>query len=215
MNRDDFLARVSRAALKAELPDAPTTQPLSAPGDVDLVEMFRTRAQLVNTVVHGPMPRHSVPRSVAGVAAGHDVETYATWDDLPAPGVAGALSAEGYDRVEDHGAPEGAFHNPPFARVDFGITGSSFGLAESGSVVLEHGPGRSRLLSCLPAVHVALLHVDQIHRSLAHWAAEYPDSPVGTANLVIVTGPSRTGDIEQNLNLGVHGPKHLHVVLIR
>jgi L-lactate dehydrogenase complex protein LldG len=64
-------------------------------------------------------------------------------------------------------------------------------------------------------IHVALVRAESIFRSLAQWADEVPDAVVETANLVIVTGPSRTGDIEQHLNLGVHGPKHLHVVLIK
>ncbi|MEX2133943.1 MAG: hypothetical protein WEB67_07360, partial [Acidimicrobiia bacterium] len=62
MNRDAFLARVSAGVLKAELPPAkPVIPHTSVEDETDLVELFRNRAQLVNTVVHGPMPRHSVP----------------------------------------------------------------------------------------------------------------------------------------------------------
>lgn len=215
MRRDAFLARVSAGILKAELPNSKPVAPYSPIDDeTDLVELFRNRSQLVNTVVHGPMPRHSVPRAVAGVAAGHEIETFATWDDLPAPGVSSALAAEGWHRIVLD-LDDGGFGRTPMADVDFGVTGASAGLAESGSVVLRHHSGRSRLVSALPAVHVALVRVDRIYRSLADWARLYPDGPEGTANLVIVTGPSRTADIEQHLNLGVHGPKHLHVVLIK
>lgn len=216
MNRDAFLARVSAGVLKAELPAAGPARP-HTPVEVegDMVEMFRNRAQLVNTVVHGPMPRHSVPRAVAGIAAGHEMETFATWEDLPAPGVASALASEGWHRADPSAADDGGFGRTPLANVDFGVTGSSAGLAGSGSVVLRHHSRRSRLISALPLVHVALLRVDRIYESLAGWARSFPDALEGTANLVIVTGPSRTGDIEQHLNLGVHGPKHLHVVLIK
>ena len=216
MKRDAVLARVSAGVLKAELPPvSPVSPHIPVEDGTDLVELFRNRSQLVNTVVHGPMPRHSVPRSVAGVAAGHEIETFATWDDLPAPGVASALAAEGWHRVILDAAQDGGFGRTPMADVDFGVTGSSAGLADSGSVVLRHHSGRSRLVSALPSVHVALVSVDRIYRSLADWARLYPDGIEGTANLVIVTGPSRTADIEQHLNLGVHGPKHLHVVLIK
>jgi L-lactate dehydrogenase complex protein LldG len=215
MKRDAFLARVSAGILKAELPNSSPVAPYSPIDDeTDLVELFRNRSQLVNTVVHGPMPRHSVPRAVAGVAAGHEIETFATWDDLPAPGVSSALAAEGWRRIVLD-LDDGGFGRTPMADADFGVTGSSAGLAESGSVVLRHHSGRSRLVSALPSVHVALVRVDRIYRSLADWARLYPDGPEGTANLVIVTGPSRTADIEQHLNIGVHGPKHLHVVLIK
>lgn len=216
MKRDDFLARVSAGVLKAELPAAGPVSPHTPFDDgTDSVELFRNRSQLVNTVVHGPMPRHSVPRAVAGVAAGHEIETFATWDDLPAPGVASALAAEGWHRVVADDGRDGGFGRTPMADVDFGVTGSSAGLAETGSVVLRHHSGRSRLISALPAVHVVLVRVDRIYRSLADWSRLYPGGLEGTANLVIVTGPSRTADIEQHLNLGVHGPKHLHVVLIK
>jgi L-lactate dehydrogenase complex protein LldG len=216
MNRDAFLARVSEAVLKAELPHPPVVSAMPLQGeDSDLVELFRTRAQLINTVVHGPMARHSIPRAVAGIAAGHEIGTFATWDDLPAPGVASALAAEGWHRVVPTPGDDSGFVRTPIADVDFGVTGSSAALAESGSVVLRHHSGRSRLISALPLIHVALVRVESIYRSLAHWAEEVPDAVVATANLVIVTGPSRTGDIEQHLNLGVHGPKHLHVVLIK
>lgn len=216
MNRDAFLARVSAGVLKAELPTpGPASPHTPVEDEADLVELFRNRAQLVNTVVHGPMPRHSVPRAVAGVAAGHEIETFSTWEDLQAPGVASALASEGWHRVFPAVAGDEGFGRTPIADVDFGVTGSSAGLADSGSVVLRHHSGRSRLVSALPLIHVALVRVDRIYRSLADWARLYPDSLEGTANLVIVTGPSRTGDIEQHLNLGVHGPKHLHVVLIK
>ncbi len=216
MKRDAFLARVSAGVLKAELPAvSPVIPHTPVETEADLVELFRNRAQLVNTVVHGPMPRHSVPRAVAGVAAGHEIDTFSTWEDLPAPGVASALASEGWRRVVLDMADEGGFGRTPMANVDFGVTSSSAGLAESGSVVLRHHSGRSRLISALPAVHVALVRVDRIYSSLADWARLYPDAIDGTANLVIVTGPSRTADIEQHLNLGVHGPKHLHVVLIK
>jgi L-lactate dehydrogenase complex protein LldG len=102
-----------------------------------------------------------------------------------------------------------------YGNVSLGITGSIAGLAESGSVVLDHAQGQPRLASLVPETHVVLLEISTIERTLAHWAARHPDLVPASANLVIVTGPSRTGDIEQILNLGVHGPRHLHVVLIR
>lgn len=217
MDRDAFLTRVGRATLSATLPPAPQV-PSELPGlvDVDLVAMFRERAQAVNAVVHGPVSRHGVPRAVVGIAAGHDASTFMAWDELPASGVASALQAGGLERVEydlDNG--DRLAQNVGLFELDVGVTGALAGLAESGSVVLAHGSGRQRLASLAPETHIALLEVSAMHRTLAHWAHEYPDLVAETTNLVMVTGPSRTGDIEQQLNLGVHGPRHVHIVLIR
>ncbi len=79
-------------------------------------------------------------------------------------------------------------------------------------MVVRSGPGRPRMASVVPLVHVALLRVDRIHRSLTHWMAGR--DVASAANVVAITGPSKTADIEQNINVGVHGPRHLHVILL-
>lgn len=217
MERDAFLSRVGQASLSSVLPDPP---PVSAElpdmGAVDLVAVMRANAQAVNAVVHTPVSRHGAARAVAAIAAGHDASNFMAWDDLPVSGVASALAAAGMERV-DHAVPRSdrREHNLGYLRVDVGVTGAMAGLAESGSLVLSHGPGRPRMASLIPEIHIALLETDRIARDLAHWAHEYPQSATETTNLVFVTGPSRTGDIEMELNLGVHGPRTVHIVIVK
>jgi L-lactate dehydrogenase complex protein LldG len=153
---------------------------------------------------------------VVGIAAGHDATSFLAWDDLPAPGVVSAMTAAGMTRV-DHNVPvEGRVeHHLTYHDIGVGITGAEAALAESGTVVLSHGAGRPRMASLVPAVHIALVELATLSRTLAHWASENPRLASETTNLVLVTGPSRTGDIEQELNLGVHGPRHVHMVMIR
>jgi L-lactate dehydrogenase complex protein LldG len=217
VERDAFLSRVGRASLSSVLP-APPQVPTDLPElePVDLVAAMRVNAQAVNAVVHSPVSRHGAPRAVAAIAAGHNASSFLAWDDLPVSGVASALTAAGMERV-DHLVPEGnrREHNLGYLRVDVGVTGALAGLAESGSLALSHGPGRPRMASLIPEIHIALLEVDRIARTLAHWAHANPDSAADTANLVFVTGPSRTGDIEQELNLGVHGPRTVHIVIVK
>lgn len=216
MERDRFLTRVGQASLRSALPPSPRL-PTELPvlDDVDLVALFRARAQEVSAVVHGPVSRHGVPRAVVGIAAGHEASTFLAWDALPASGVPSALQAAGLNRLEHEIEDSRLERNLSYVDLDIGVTGAAAGLAESGSVVLIHGPGRPRMASIAPEVHIALLDVTKIGRTLAHWAHENPGLVGGTTNLVLVTGPSRTGDIEQQLNLGVHGPRHVHVVMIR
>jgi L-lactate dehydrogenase complex protein LldG len=88
----------------------------------------------------------------------------------------------------------------------------SYGLADTGSVVLEAGPDEPRARHLLPEVHVSLLPESRIVPGLEELFAA-----VGSAlpsALVIVTGPSRSADIEQRLVVGVHGPREVHVVLL-
>lgn len=217
MDRDAFLTRVGRAVMAAALPVPPTvSEALPELDQTDLQTLFRARAMEVSTVVHGPVTRHGTPRAIAGIASGHDARTFIAWDDLPVSGIPSALTSAGLTRI-DAQVPSGeerSGHQLGYLRLDIGVTGADAGLAESGSIVLSHGPGRARMASLVPEVHIAVLEVGLIQRSLAHWAHQSPGLPGDTANLVVVTGPSRTGDIELHLNLGVHGPRHLHVVLV-
>jgi L-lactate dehydrogenase complex protein LldG len=217
VRRDAFLSQVARATLTAQLPDAPAVaEELTELEPTDLVALFRARAQDVNAVVHGPVTRHGTARAVAAIATGHDATTFMAWDDLGVSGVVSGLTAAGLDRV-DHVVPSGdrLEHNLSYMDVDVGVTGSDGGLAESGSIILTHGEGRPRMASLISDVHIALLDTTKIARMLAQWARENVDLAADTANLVFVTGPSRTGDIEQQLNLGVHGPRHVHIVMFK
>jgi len=92
-----------------------------------------------------------------------------------------------------------------------GVSHALYGLADTGSVVLGASPDEPRARSLLPAVHVSLLAENRILPGLAElFEALGDDLP---SALAIVTGPSRSADIEQQLVVGVHGPGDVHVVL--
>ncbi|HEX5671103.1 MAG TPA: lactate utilization protein [Acidimicrobiia bacterium] len=202
----------------------PADDPGASPGLVvpdlehgDLVSLFMQRLRAVDGTGHGPLPLRAAANSVLSIFSDAGVDSYLGWDDPGLPGIHGRLALVGIKRVDAWVPKEPArrlTHQSAYTDVGGGLTGADFGLAESGSIVLRSGPGRARLASIVPAVHVAILPVGRVIRSLAHYAAEHPAAPTGLSNLVVVTGPSRTGDIEQQLNLGVHGPRHLHVVLV-
>jgi L-lactate dehydrogenase complex protein LldG len=92
------------------------------------------------------------------------------------------------------------------------VSRAAYGLADTGSVVLVAGPEEPRARHLLPEVHISLLPEDRILPGLAElFAAVGADPP---SALAIVTGPSRSADIEQRLFVGVHGPREVHVVLV-
>lgn len=91
------------------------------------------------------------------------------------------------------------------------VSQALYGLADTGSVVLGASPDEPRARSLLPEVHISLLREERIVAGLAElFAALGSDLP---SALAIVTGPSRSADIEQKLTVGVHGPGEVHVVL--
>jgi len=93
-----------------------------------------------------------------------------------------------------------------------GVSHAAYGLADTGSIVLASGPEEPRARSLLPAVHVSVVSRARILPGLAAlFAAVRDDLP---SSLAIVTGPSRSADIEQSLVVGVHGPGEVHVVLV-
>lgn len=144
---------------------------------------------------------------------------FAAWDDevIGVPGVIDALIAAGAERLDARVHADAATRAEDMARLDraaVGITGAHAALTDTGTVVLRHGVGRPRLVSLLPPVHVAVVPIARMFDTFASLIEAEPDLVRGTANVVLVTGPSRTADIEMTLTRGVHGPRVLHVVLV-
>jgi L-lactate dehydrogenase complex protein LldG len=118
--------------------------------------------------------------------------------------------------VDNHLAVEAAERKARLSDLDgilVGLTGAQGGLADTGSLALVSGPGRGRLASLLPPVHIALLPMRQLYPSLPAFLAANPTAATAGSNLVFITGPSRTADIELTLSMGVHGPKEIHAII--
>jgi L-lactate utilization protein LutC len=100
--------------------------------------------------------------------------------------------------------------------ADLSITGVDHLVAETGSLAIQSRPDHPRSLSLLPPVHVAVARAQQIVPDLfdLFGAETWATPPTLPSCLALITGPSKTGDIELRLVTGVHGPGELHVVLI-
>lgn len=97
------------------------------------------------------------------------------------------------------------------AAADAGVTGVDAALAETGTIVVSSGPGKSRLVPLLPPVHIALAPTSSLTTDLFTWTAGRGGAM--PASLTLISGPSKTADIEQTMAIGVHGPKRLVVIL--
>jgi len=139
-------------------------------------------------------------------------------DQLGCPGLEEALREAGIELVLGD-VPNDSKHQSVLeghATLDVGLSGAVAGLADTGSILVSSGPGRPRIASLLTPVHIAVLPVSRIYPTMQDWIADGGvDLARETANLVVITGSSRTSDIELQLTLGMHGPKELHIVLYR
>ncbi|MHB1422561.1 MAG: LutC/YkgG family protein [Gemmataceae bacterium] len=133
-------------------------------------------------------------------------------DALDALPIGESLRAAGIEVVD---AMQGGGDGKEWFLAELGLSGVDYLIAETGSVVLASRPEQPRSLSLLPPIHIAVAERRQLLPDLfdlfAALGTRLVDLPSG---LSIVTGPSKTGDIELRLVTGVHGPGEIHVVLI-
>ncbi len=101
-----------------------------------------------------------------------------------------------------------------FTQVDAGITSTRGGIAETGSLILWPTPEEPRLMSLVPPIHVALLRASELYTTFHQALMAQTWSSGMPTNALLVSGPSKTADIEQTLAYGVHGPKELIVLVV-
>ena len=229
MTREEMLGRVRRALGGAPAPDlaaAPAQLPLAGasggplragraapPGHATsaLLDRFTAEARAVGAVVHLAADVAAAAEILARLARGAAPSCRVVGWRTPLVSdvvtVARNATAELDVRFADD--PEAAI-----ADVDVGITEVDALVAESGTLVLGAAGGRHRSTSLLPRMHVALARTDQLVADLAAAFRRASEGACGGACTTLITGPSRTADIEKKLVIGVHGPCELHVIVL-
>lgn len=99
------------------------------------------------------------------------------------------------------------------SEAQVGVTTAEYALADTGTLVVMSS-AEPRLYSLLPPVHIAVIESSRILSGLDELLERVPFPAHSAASMVLITGPSRTADIEQILVRGVHGPGELHVVIV-
>ena len=199
----------------------------AALGPKDRIALFIAMAEAVQTTVARVESEAEIPAEVA---------RYLAAENLPAELV--AAPDPSLDSIPWETRPLLQVRRGRAAAQDaVSLTPCVAGVAETGTLMLASGPGTPSTLNFLPDTHIVVLHAGQVVASYEDgWdlvrAGSAPppqageaDRPAGgpegagaaprlprTVNLI--TGPSRTGDIEQRIQLGAHGPRRLHIVLV-
>ncbi|QKS30646.1 MAG: lactate utilization protein [Candidatus Accumulibacter similis] len=127
---------------------------------------------------------------------------------------AAALAGSGIAGLRAYDRPVEDWKAELFCDVDASLTSTRGGIAETGTLIIWPDASEPRLMSLVPPIHFALLDADQIHADLLaaisaqDWSGNLP------TNALLVSGPSKTADIQVTLAYGAHGPKELIVLLL-
>ena len=114
-----------------------------------------------------------------------------------------------------YSTPVEQFKATLFNQIDAAITEAHGAIAETGTLVIIPGPEEPRLMSLVPPVHVALLRKSKIIGTFDRLLEQENWSEAGLpTNVLLISGPSKTADIQQTLAYGAHGPKSLIVIMI-
>ncbi len=212
--REEILARL-RAAPAGDARERPEPSGALAPGwdRVQRIERFRQMIEAAHALVL-PVRRAQWPQRLAELLAERGARNLLVAPETSAGRLLSESPPAGLPqllRYQDD-APE--FRDQLFHRVDAALTTARGAIAETGSLVLWPTPEEPRLMSLVPPLHVALLEADDIRETFLQVVTEQRWEREMPTNALLISGPSKTADIEQTLVYGVHGPRELVVLLI-
>jgi len=171
----------------------------------DLVQRFRMKAESMQSTTEEVADEASVPAAVARYLSAHK---------LPTAGCVWAALAH----LDWRGAGLDLAARAPRREGDelVGVTGAFGGIAETGTLMVVSGPDTPASTSLLPETHVAVIRAERIvPRMEEAWDLARRTYGQMPRAINFISGPSRTGDIEQQLVLGAHGPYRVHIVIVR
>lgn len=231
ISEQEFLARVSqrlgrKSLSEAQRPEWAPSLPLPELGlrDADaLAARFQAELERLTGRVHRVASEAEVGPTAVRILEEAGVKgTVVRWEDptLAGFGLDEALAAAGHRVVPFLPGEDGSALVKTAEQAVAGVTGCDAAIAETGTLVLassplgESGaPGRGRVVSLLPPIHLVVLRKEQIVYSTVSIFRRMAAGPM-PSQLIFASGPSRSSDIENDLSIGVHGPGQVHVILL-
>lgn len=169
-----------------------------------LVDLFVENVRTLSGTVDRVATADDVPAAVADYLARENLP--ATLRAAPAP----AIESLPWDNRPALTVTYGRSHGAD----EVGITAAFAAVAETGTLMLRSGPDHPTTLNFLPDTHVVVLRASQVVGPYEDAWAKLRAAGAMPRTVNFVSGPSRTADIEQTIQLGAHGPRRLHIVLI-
>lgn len=136
---------------------------------------------------------------------------------------------EGFETIEDrlliragqtkvgqafrYNRPIETFKRELFNQIEAGITRTEGAIVDTGALILVPDVNTPRLMSLVPPIHIAVLQADALFSTFQEYLQQRKTSAM-PSNLLLISGPSKTADIQQTLAYGAHGPKELIVVIV-
>ena len=173
--------------------------------------LFRKNIEAAHAEVHDTTAQ-DWPQLLARLAAAKGVRTL-LFGPATRHGAQLAATAPAGMQLVSYDRPIDTWRDELFDTIDASITGARSAIADTGSLVLWPDASEPRLMSLVPPIHFVLLDATQMHANLSaamsaeRWAAGMP------TNAVVISGPSKTADIQQVLAYGAHGPRDVIVLL--
>ncbi|HCZ16358.1 MAG TPA: lactate utilization protein [Accumulibacter sp.] len=127
---------------------------------------------------------------------------------------AAQLEAASIDGLRPYDRPIDGWKKELFEDTDAGLSATRGGIAETGTLIVWPGASEPRLMSLVPPIHFALLDANQLYDTFFQAMIEQRWSDGMPTNALLVSGPSKTADIQVTLAYGAHGPKELIVLLL-
>ena len=194
--RDEILGRVHAALLGTPAPSEVPPSPTGAPVGEDTLALFVERVSDYRATVVRCRPDEVGARIAEALGGRQAVVPEGLGYDVPSA-------------VVDH--PDEPLTAAELDAVGAVVTRAAVGVAETGTIVLDHGPGQGRrAISLLPDLHVCLVDEPQVVVDVPDAIARLDPARPQTW----ISGPSATSDIELSRVEGVHGPRTLHVLLV-
>lgn len=208
--QERFFSRIREAiAKKPGDPPLPNDHELArvVKPDVDLAELFCRRVDESGMKSHRVASESVMVQTVIDLLESENAKSVL----LPETGIPSRDALVAW--LKDKGISIASPNDPDIAfHVDAGITGVEMAVAETASMSVVSGGANRRLASLAPPCHIAIVRASQMVPDLTDWAAS--KSTQQPANEVLISGPSKTADIEMTLVQGVHGPGNVHVIVI-